>query len=266
MADQVERLKNGWSLNAVDQLQRQRNEAMDLMGQALDLMSQAVRKAPSLSFESVLSNNYWYSNGRFEQLKEALDHALDQRCLEVLAQMHPNESELARYTERQMTKARESVTEAPLNLEQQRRNLVLALRYFEERAEAGGAFKVGRYMRARHCFDGLDWSQESRAGQELHNLWEALLVFDRLLWSEAKPSRGAARFMEPYEVINLGLKRGQLVYDFLVFKVRVVGEDLLVDFNDRLDLLERCNAELAAYFGESMEPVNQQPINQQRIV
>ena len=179
MSDQVERLNNGWSLKAVDQLQQQRNEAMDLMAQALDLMSQAIRKAPSLSFESVLSNNYWYSNGRFEQLKESLDHALDQRCLEVLGEIHPNEAELARYTERQMAKARDSVTEAPLNLERQRINLVLALRYFEERAEVGRAFKVGRYLRARHCFDGTGWSEESRAGQELHNLWKALLVFDR---------------------------------------------------------------------------------------
>lgn len=265
MADQVERLKNGWSLRAVDQLQQQRNEAMDLMEQALDLMSQAIRKAPSLSFESVLSNNYWYSNGRFEQLKESLDQALDQRCLEVLGEMHPNEAELARYKERRLAEAKGSVKEAPLNLEQQRRNLVLALRYFEERAEAGGAFKVGRYMRARDCFEGASWSEESRAGQELHNLWEALLVFDRLRWPEAKPSRGVARFMEPYEIIAEGLKRGQLVYDFLLFKVRIVGDDLLIDFNDRLDLLERCNAEVADYFGECAKPVNHESNYQQRI-
>lgn len=115
MADQVERLKNGWSLRAVDQLQQQRNEAMDLMEQALDLMSQAIRKAPSLSFESVLSNNYWYSNGRFEQLKESLDQALDQRCLEVLGEMHPNEAELARHKECRLAKAKGLVKEAPRN-------------------------------------------------------------------------------------------------------------------------------------------------------
>lgn len=249
MTEQVEQLQNGWSIKAVDKLQQQRNEAMDLMEQALELMGQAIRKAPSLSFESVLANNYWYSNGRFEQLKESLDKALDQRCLEVLAQMHPNEAELAQYREKQLADAQANHKEPPLDLYEKRKELVLALRYFEERAQAGGSFRVGRYMRARDCFDGTAWSEQSRAGQELHNLWQSLLVFDRLLWSQSKPSRGAARFLEPYQMIEKGLKRGQLVYDFLVFKVRVVGADMLIDFNDRLDLLERCNEEVAAYFG-----------------
>ena len=51
-------LDNGWSIQAVDQLQRQRDEAMELMAQSLELMSRAIEKAPSLSFESVLANNY----------------------------------------------------------------------------------------------------------------------------------------------------------------------------------------------------------------
>lgn len=253
MTAQVEQLKNGWSVKAVDQLQQQRNEAMDLMDQSLDLMSQAIRKAPSLSFESVLSNNYWYSNGRFEQLKAALDSALDQRCLEILGEIHPNEAELARYQEKRLAEDAVRVKEPPFELEKRRRDLVLALRYFEERATPGGAFKVGRYLRAQDCFEGLDWAEHSRAGQELHNLWEALLVFDRLLWDQARPTRGSARFMEPYELIKQGLKRGQLVFDLMLFKVRVVDQDLLIDFNDRLDLLERCNAEVAAYFGETAD-------------
>lgn len=251
MTEQVEQLKNGWSVIAVDQLQQQRNEAMSLMEQALNLMSQAIRKAPSLSFESVLANNYWYSNGRFEQLKESLDHALDQRCLEVLSEMHPNQAELARLEQKRLEQALANIIEPPLNLDHERRELVLALRYFEERATPSGPFKVGRYMRARNCFEGRRWSDESRAGQELHNLWQALLVFDRLLWDQAKPTRGAARFLEPYEMIATGLQNGQLVYDFLVFKVRIIGEDLLIDFTHRLDLLQRCNEEVAAYFTAS---------------
>lgn len=248
MSEQVAQLSNGWSVKAVDQLQQQRNEAMVLMEQALELMGQAIRKAPSLSFESVLANNYWYSNGRFEQLKQALDSALDQRCLEVLGEMHPNSIELARYKEKRLAEALDGVKEPPFNVEQKRRDLVLALRYFEERSTLGTPFQVGRYMRAQNCFEGGAWAEGSRAGQELHNLWQSLLVFDRLLWDNSKPSRGAARFLEPYEMIEKGLKQGQLVYDFLLFKVRVVGEDMLIDFNDRLDLLDRCNAEIAAYF------------------
>lgn len=242
-------LPNGWSIQAVDQLQQQRNEAMELMAQSLDLMSKAIKKAPSLSFESVLANNYWYSNGRFEQLKEALDQALDKRCLEVLAQIHPNEQELAAYKAKRLAESLAEVKEPPLQIDAQRRELVLALRYFQEMGSGSGSFKVGRYLRSQECFENGAWAEHSSAADHLHQLWSALMVFDRLVWSGGKPSRGAARFMEPIQLITEGLKRNQLVYDFLVFKVRVVGQDMLIDFTDRQDLLAQVNLEVAEYFG-----------------
>lgn len=248
MTDKVVQLNNGWSLKAVDQLQQQRNEAMELMSQALDLMGQAIKKAPSLSFESVLANNYWYSNGRFEQLKESLDTALDNRCLEVLAQIHPNEQELAAYKAKRKSELLKDVPEQPFKLEARRRDLVLALRYFEERMTGTGAFTVGRYLRASDCISSSGWVDHSSAPDRLNELWNALMVFDRLSWSGGKPSRGAARFMEPSKLIAEGLKTNQLVYDFLVFKVRVVGSDILIEFNDRQDLLEKINAEIKSYF------------------
>lgn len=242
-------LGNGWSIKAIDQLQRQRNEAMSLMAQGLDLMSQAIKRAPSLSFEAVLTNNFWYSNGRFEQLKHALDHALDQRCLEVLAEIHPNEQEMSAQKSKRRMVDLADVKELPLQLDLQRRELVLALRYFEGRGVGSGSFAIGRYLRAQNCFDGNRWAEYSAAADHLHQLWNALMVFDRLVWSNGKPSRGAARFMEPSHLIAEGLKRKQLVYDFLVFKVRVVGSDMLIDFTDRQDLLKRVNLELDSYFG-----------------
>lgn len=243
-------LDNGWSIQAVDQLQRQRDEAMELMAQSLELMSRAIEKAPSLSFESVLANNYWYSNGRFEQLRAALDQALDKRCLEVLAEIHPNEQELAAYKTKRSAQFLADIKEPPLQLDAQRRELVLALRYFQEVGIGSGSFKVGRYLRSQECFENGTWAEYSSAADHLHQLWSALMVFDRLVWSGGKPSRGAARFMEPIQLITEGLKRNQLVYDFLVFKVRILGADMLIDFTDRQDLLAQLNHEVQNYFCE----------------
>jgi len=251
MTDKVVQLDNGWSLKVVDQLQQQRNEAMDLMDQALELMSQAIKKAPSLSFESVLTNNYWYTTGQFEQLKESLAAAIDQRCLEVLSEMHPNEQQLAAYKKRRASKVQPQVVEPPLKVDARQRDLVLALRYFEELTAGSGAFTVGRYLRASNCIEHGDWADYSSAPERLTQLWEALMVFDRLNWIDGKPSRGAARFMEPAGLITEGLRHNQLVYDFLVFKVRVVGQDILIDFNERQDLLARINTEISDYFGAS---------------
>jgi len=221
---------------------------MDLMSQGLDLISKAISRAPSLSFEGVLSNHHWYCDGRFAPLKEKLDSALDLRCLEILAEIHPNEQEIRNQLMRQRAQSLQQVDEAPFKIESKQRDLVLALRYFESRTSAAVCFEIGPYLWAKGCFENRRWAEYSRAGDQLRQLWCALLVFDRLLWSHAKPTLGAARYMDPVAVIADGLAQGVVDYDFLIFKVRIIGQDLLIDFSSRPELLTAINNEIAGYY------------------
>lgn len=248
MSDTVAKLQNGWSIKAVNQLQKQRNDAMDMMELGLDLVSKAIERAPSLSFEGVLANHYWYCNGRFAQLKEDLDHALDKRCLEILEEIHPNAEELRAQALRQHTKLLQTIKEAPLQLDVKRRELVLALRYFQSVPRVDQCFKVNLTLHAKNCFEHGHWADYSRAGETLRNLWSALLAFDRLLWSNAKPTLGAARFMDPMLVVADGLHQGRVNYDFLLFTLRVDGQDMLLDFSDRPELVAHINAEIETYY------------------